>query len=62
MSGGQGWTIEVLQQYVLWVKSQFNPVMSPEAEAVILAYYHALRGCAGRTQSSIKPQGLTAAA
>lgn len=41
--GASGWSLEVLQQYLMWAKTSFHPVMSPEAEQVILTYYQALR-------------------
>jgi DNA replicative helicase MCM subunit Mcm2 (Cdc46/Mcm family) len=38
-----GWTIDVLQKYMVWVKRAFQPVLTPEAEALLVAYYQSLR-------------------
>lgn len=48
--GMQGWTIEVLKQYILWVK-HFIPVLSQEAEELLSAYYQLRRQQAGRQTS-----------
>ncbi|GLI71131.1 hypothetical protein VaNZ11_016222 [Volvox africanus] len=37
------WTIEVIRAYILWVRGRMPPVMTPEAERVLVAYYSAMR-------------------
>ena len=35
----QAWNIDLLRQYLLWVKTSFHPAMSCEAEEVLTGYY-----------------------
>lgn len=42
------WTLTLLQQYLLWAKQSFRPVLSPAAESVLLAYYQRLRQASDR--------------
>lgn len=46
--GGEGWTVEVLRQYLQWIKTTFQPRLTPEAEAVLSGYYRLRRGAEGR--------------
>ncbi|KAG2494234.1 hypothetical protein HYH03_007589 [Edaphochlamys debaryana] len=47
--GGSAWTAEVIRAYLGWVKSRPPPVMTPEAERVLVAYYGAMRAAGERT-------------
>ena len=47
----QGWPLEALRQYIAWVKQTFQPVVSAEAEEVLLGYWRLLRGAADRQAS-----------
>lgn len=40
--------MERLRQYIAWVKREFQPVMSAEAEAVLQSYWHVARAAAGK--------------
>ncbi len=44
-----GWTIDTLQKYFVWVKGAFQPVLTPEAEALLVAYYQSLRQAQDRS-------------
>lgn len=46
---GSGWTIDMLQKYVVWAKATFQPSLTAEAEAVLVAYYQSLRQAADRS-------------
>jgi DNA helicase MCM9 len=46
---GSGWTIDMLQKYVVWAKASFQPSLTAEAEAVLVAYYQSLRQAADRS-------------
>jgi DNA helicase MCM9 len=48
---GGAWSLEVLRQYVAWVKAEFQPVLTPEAEEVLGGYYALRRGATGRAAS-----------
>ncbi|GAB4814822.1 hypothetical protein N2152v2_001868 [Parachlorella kessleri] len=48
----QGWTIEVLRQYIQWVRQHFSPVMTQEAEELLTGYYQLRRQQAGRQANS----------
>jgi hypothetical protein len=45
---GQPWSLEALREYVAWVKAAFAPVMSAEAEGVLLGYWRLARGSLDR--------------
>lgn len=45
----QEWTLDVLQQYVFWVKDVFHPDMSVEAEQILTGYYQLQRNAIART-------------
>ncbi|KAK9824018.1 hypothetical protein WJX72_006994 [[Myrmecia] bisecta] len=45
----QGWTIDMLQKYLCWVKATFQPVLSSEAEQLLLAYYQSQRQALDRS-------------
>ena len=47
----QGWTTELLQQYVLWVKETFHPEITPEAERVLTGYYQLQRNAVARSSA-----------
>ena len=47
----QGWTIDMLRQYVAWAKQRFSPILSPEAEELLGGYYALRRAGAGRQSS-----------
>eukprot|EP00798_Chlamydomonas_sp_ICE-L_P025579 gene25579-11230_t len=38
-ASSQGWTIEVMQMYLVWCKAKFQPIMTDPAEELIVAYY-----------------------
>lgn len=38
-----GWPVDVLRLYVSWAKTKTNLLLTPEAEAVLLAYYQLQR-------------------
>ena len=40
--------MERLRQYIAWVKREFRPAMSAEAEAVLQGYWRLARGAAGK--------------
>lgn len=40
--------INVLQQYIQWVKTRFHPTMTPESEEILSGYYHLRRFAHGR--------------
>ena len=44
----QGWTIETLQKYISWVKAEWQPVLTPEAEDLLQRYYQLQRRLADR--------------
>ena len=46
----QGWSVRTLQKYICWVRN-FQPVLLPEAEAVLTAFYQAQRRATDRTQA-----------
>ena len=46
----QGWSIRTLQKYICWV-SALQPVLLPEAEAMLTAFYQAQRRATDRTQA-----------
>ncbi|KAJ7543010.1 hypothetical protein O6H91_09G022000 [Diphasiastrum complanatum] len=37
------WTLAMLRRYILYVKQKFRPVLTPEAEKVIISYYQLQR-------------------
>ncbi|GFR48101.1 hypothetical protein Agub_g9788, partial [Astrephomene gubernaculifera] len=41
--GGSGWTLDIIRSYISWARSRPAPVMTPEAERVLVAYYGAMR-------------------
>lgn len=45
----QVWDLEMLQQYVFWVKEAFHPEMNAEAEQVLTGYYHLQRNAVARS-------------
>ena len=46
----QGWSVQTLQKYLCWVKA-LQPVLLPEAEAMLTAFYQAQRRAADRTKA-----------
>ena len=48
----QEWPMERLRQYIAWVKREFRPVMSAEAEAVLQGYWHLARSAAAGKQAA----------
>ncbi|PNW76313.1 hypothetical protein CHLRE_12g540927v5 [Chlamydomonas reinhardtii] len=42
-SASSAWTVDVIRAYIAWVRSRPPPVMTHEAERVLVAYYSALR-------------------
>lgn len=42
------WNIETLRQYIVWVKSNFNPILTPPAENILSGYYQLRRGTTHR--------------
>lgn len=39
----QAWDLQTLRKYFQWVRTAFNPQLTPDAEAVLRGYYHAQR-------------------
>ena len=37
------WDIDKLREYIKYIKSKFEPQMTPEAEQLIMAYYKHMR-------------------
>jgi len=44
----ENWSVERMREYIAWVKSKFNPVLTTTAEEVLSGYYQLRRGAAGR--------------
>lgn len=44
----QSWDLPTLRQYFQWIRSTFNPQLTPDAESVIMGYYQAQRRAADR--------------
>ncbi len=47
----QGWSMDTLRQYLLWVKATFHPELSAEAEEVLTGYYKLQRTAIDRTSA-----------
>ncbi|KAJ9512576.1 hypothetical protein QJQ45_018922 [Haematococcus lacustris] len=57
-SGGGGWNLDSLRDYLVWVKTTFQPCMSMEAHEVLQAYYVALRGMEERSAARTSLRAL----
>ncbi|GFH21758.1 MCM domain-containing protein, partial [Haematococcus lacustris] len=57
-SGGGGWDLDSLRDYLVWVKTTFQPCMSMEAHEVLQAYYVALRGMEERSAARTSLRAL----
>ncbi|PNH06031.1 DNA helicase MCM9, partial [Tetrabaena socialis] len=48
-AGGSAWTLDIIRSYIAWVRGRPPPVMSAEAERVLVAYYGAMRRAEDRS-------------
>ncbi len=44
----QPWDLPTLRKYFQWIRSTFNPQLTPEAEAVLTGYYRVQRRASNR--------------
>ncbi|GLC45814.1 hypothetical protein PLESTM_001783000 [Pleodorina starrii] len=56
-AAGSAWSLEVIRAYISWVRGRPPPVMSPEAERVLVAYYGAMRRAEERVAARSERDG-----